>query len=84
MDAPDFSAPLLQAISALAEQVWILRDRERVLEEVLARHGLDVREEVTRFQPDAAMTRALDEERRTFINAVLQSFGESRSKPNPP
>ena len=42
MDAPDFSAPLLQAISALAEQVWILRDRERVLEEVLARHGLDV------------------------------------------
>ncbi len=84
MGAPDFSTQLLQAISALAEQVWILRDRQRVLEEVLARHGLDVREEVTRFQPDASTTRALDEERRAFISAVLQSFGESRSRPNPP
>lgn len=84
MGVPDFSAQLFQSLAALAEEVWILRDRQRVLEEVLARHGLDVRQEVARFQPDAAMTKALEEERRAFIGAVLRSFGESRSKPNPP
>lgn len=80
----DHSAEVLRSIAALAEQVWILKDRQRVLEAVLVRHGLDLRAEIDRFQPDAELVRALDEERRAFIQSVLQAFGPSRSMPNPP
>jgi hypothetical protein len=84
VSSPDFSPQLLQAIAALAEEVWILRDRQRVLEAVLASHDLDLREEIDRFTPDAAMSAALDAERRAFIRKVMQPFGESRLAPNPP
>jgi hypothetical protein len=84
MSSADFSPQLLQAVAALAEELWIVRDRQRVLEAVLARHGLDLTEEVDRFRPDAAMAKALDGERRAFITRVLQAFGESRLAPNPP
>lgn len=84
MSGPDFSPQLLQAIAALAEEVWILRDRQRVLEAVLASHDLDLREEIDRFTPDAAMSAALDAERRAFIGKVMQAFGDSRLAPNPP
>lgn len=84
MSKPDFSAELFRAIAALAEEVWILRDRQRVTEAVLARHGLDLRDEIDRFQPDPALAATLDAERRAFIAAVLRSFGDSRSTPNPP
>lgn len=84
MSSPDFSPQLLKAITALAEEVWILRDRQRVLEAVLAGHGIDLREAIDSFVPDAPMTAALDAERRAFIGKVLQAFGESRLAPNPP
>jgi hypothetical protein len=77
-------AQLLQALAALAEEVWVLRDRQRVLEAVLASHDLDLREEIERFSPDAAMQALLDAERRAFIARVLGAFGESRLAPNPP
>ncbi len=83
MSAPDVSQELFRAVAALAEEVWILRDRQRVTEAVLARHGLDLREEIERFEPDAELARALDAERRAFIAAVLRPFGASRSAPNP-
>lgn len=84
MSNADFSPQLFQAVAALAEELWIVRDRQRVLEVVLARHGLDLAEEVDRFRPDPAMATALDAERRAFITRVLQAFGESRLAPNPP
>jgi hypothetical protein len=84
MTSPDVSRELFRAVAALAEEVWILRDRQRVTEAVLARHGLDLREEIDRFEPDADLARQLDAERRAFIAAILRSFGESRSAPSPP
>jgi hypothetical protein len=84
VSSADFSPQLLQAVAALAEELWILHDRQRVLEAVLAKHGLDVAGEVDRFRPDATMATALDTERRAFIAKVLGSFGESRLAPNAP
>jgi hypothetical protein len=61
-----------QALLALAREVWVLRDRSRVLEAVLATHGLDVHAEIERFQPDAALQAELDAERDRFLAAVVQ------------
>lgn len=81
MGSPDFSAQLFQSVAALAEELWILRDRQRVLEAVLARHGLDLADEIDRFEPDADLSARLDAERREFIQGILSSFGESVAKP---
>ena len=77
MPATGAESQLFQALAALAEQVWILKDRQVILEQVLAEHGIDLREALERYQPDAALNKRLDQERRQFIRAVLGSFGET-------
>lgn len=66
---------LFQSLAALAEQVWIIKDRQIVLETVMAEQGLDLRDALEHFQPDAQLSQRLDQERKQFINSVMQSFG---------
>ena len=65
---------LLQALAALAEQVWVLKDRQVVTEKVLAGRGIDLQDEIEHFQPDAELAAQLDEERQHFIATVMASF----------
>lgn len=74
MPETGFQAKLFQSLAALAEEVWILKDRQRVTEVVLARHGLDVTAEVDRLQPEGELASALETERKRFIAAVLGPF----------
>lgn len=76
MPQSGLQARLFQALAALAEEVWIMKDRQRVTEAVLAKHGLDIAEEVDLFQPDEALAEALDAERERFIAAVLGAFAD--------
>ena len=55
----------------LAQEVWVLADRQRVTEQVLAELGIDVAELVDRHQPDAELRNILDAEREAFIERVL-------------
>jgi hypothetical protein len=57
-------------VSVLAE-LWILKDRQAVLEEVLARHGLVAAEEVDRFEPDGEFRARLDAERRAWTQRMV-------------
>jgi len=67
---------LMQALAALAEQVWVLKDRQIVTEQVLAAKGMDVHDEIEHFQPDADLAARMDEQRQHFIATVLASFRE--------
>ena len=65
---------LMQALAALAEQVWVLKDRQVVTEQVLAAKGIDLHDEIEHFQPDAELAARLDEQRQHFIATVMASF----------
>lgn len=73
------NSELFQALASLAEQVWILKDRQIVMEAVLADQGIDIREQLDRFQPDAELSAQLDTARQEFIGAVMASFGEGHA-----
>ncbi len=59
-----------EAIIALTREIWVLTDRQAVLEAVLAEQGIDM-SKVDSYQPDAAMSAALDARRQRLIDNVL-------------
>ena len=65
---------LIQALAALAEQVWVLKDRQIVTEQVLAAKGIDVRDEIEHYQPSEDLAARMDEQRQHFIATVMASF----------
>ncbi len=75
MPSKDPESKVFHALAALAEQVWVLKDRQIVMETVLADKGVDLRDELERFQPDEALAKRMDAERQQFIATVMASFG---------
>lgn len=59
-----------EAILALTREIWVLTDRQAVLEAVLAEQGVDC-SAVDRYQPDAAMSERLAARRQQLIDNVL-------------
>jgi hypothetical protein len=68
------SDPVAQLALTLAKELWLLKDRQLVLEAVLSREGLAVAELVDRYQPDGDFQRALDAERERFVAAILEAL----------
>ncbi len=64
-----------EAVLSLAREVWVLTDRQMVLEQVLADAGVDVREAVNKYQPDDAFAATLAERRQAMIGEILRTFG---------
>lgn len=64
------------AVLTLTRELWVLTDRIHVLEAVLAKHDLDIREEVKNFQPDDKMTAELRQESTALIERVLGSLAK--------
>lgn len=62
-----------EAIIALTREVWVLKDRQAVLEAVLAEEGVAV-DRVDRYQPDAAMAQRLSAGRQQLIDNVLAAL----------
>ncbi len=59
------------ALIALTQEVWVLRDRQKVLETLLANAGVLDEQALESFQPDAELSAALDVDRQQLINSVL-------------
>lgn len=72
---PDQIDQLAEAVLALTREVWVTRDRMRILETVLAAHGLDVHDEIDKYQPDATLQAELDAERDRLLSRVVQALG---------
>ena len=63
-----------RAVLTLTKHLWVMTDRVMVLEAVLARHGLDLAEEVENFQPDAALQARLNERGRQLTSSILEAM----------
>lgn len=57
-------------VSVLGE-LWILKDRQAVLEQVLARHGIPAPELVEQFEPDGKFKAELDAERQAWVRRMV-------------
>ncbi len=80
-DTATRSDPVAQLAMTLARELWVLKDRQLVLEAVLTQQGIPVRELVERFQPSAADREAIDAARKRFtaeIVAALEGPGDRR------
>ncbi len=80
-DTATRSDPVAQLAMTLAKELWVLKDRQLVLEAVLTQQGIPVRELVERFQPSAADREAIDAARKRFtaeIVAALEGPGDRR------
>ena len=68
---PDRVDDLGRAVFTLAREVWVLRDRQRILEQVLAERGVDVADAIDRYQPGPELQQRLDAERAAFVKELL-------------
>lgn len=68
------SDPVARLALTLAKELWMLRDRQLVLEDALARKGVDVRELIERGVPQGAAAEAIAADRKRFVGEVLAAL----------
>jgi hypothetical protein len=65
----------------LARELWVLKDRVMVLEDVLSRQGTPLTELIERHQPTDALKARIEAERKRFaaeVVAALEAPGDRR------
>lgn len=63
-----------EAVIALTRELWVLSDRQAVLEAVLAEAGLPI-DKLDHYQPDEAMTARLAARRQALLDTVISALG---------
>jgi hypothetical protein len=63
-----------QALMTLAKELWVLKDRQMITEAVLAKRGIDISEDISTFQPDAALEAKLKAEREALVKKLTQDL----------
>jgi len=63
-----------QAVITLTKELWILKDRQRILEAILADAGLLDRSVIESYKPDKELSETLSAERRQLIDSVLDTL----------
>ncbi len=71
---------VLAIVTALASEVWALRERQRTLEAVLAEAGIDVAAAIEAYRPDDAETADRAAEAAAFAGRVYRVFEEMREE----
>lgn len=77
--SPDALDGVADSVLALARELWVVRDRQMVLEQVLADHGIAAAQAVDGFTPDADFRARLDAERDRLIEAVAGALDGRRA-----
>lgn len=62
---------LTQALLHVAGELWVMRDRQAVLERLLAEGGLSAPTLIDSFRPEAAFAETLATEREAFVSSIL-------------
>jgi hypothetical protein len=65
---------LAKALLSLAREVWVLKDRQRVLEAALADAGLIAADIIDTWQLDEAFSESLAAERAQFVDGLLRDL----------
>ena len=72
MSAPE---PVIEAqlriLLNVLQELWVIKDRQIVLEQVLAEAGIDAARLVDDHQPDAELAERLDRERKRLLERCL-------------
>lgn len=64
-----------QALLTLTSELWVTRDRVRILEAALVNAGVLTADALDQLQPDAALQAELNSERARLIDALLTTLG---------
>jgi acetoin utilization deacetylase AcuC-like enzyme len=59
------------AVLTLAKELWVVKDRQILLEEVLRRHDLDVTAEIDKLKPDEVLDAKLARERQDLVKKLM-------------
>ena len=70
--APEQSDDLGRAVLTLASELWVLTDRQILMEAALAERGIDL--DLDRYQPSEALTAKLDAQRKQFIATLIETL----------
>ena len=83
MNEPDIkevdATCLGQALLTLAREVWVLRDRQRILEAVLEDKGLLEEALLDQYQPDEKLAAALREERQQYLDNLVNALTRKKA-----
>lgn len=60
-----------QALITLTKELWVLKDRQLILEAALADAGIVAKEVVDRYQPDEMLNEQLRAERQRLIDTII-------------
>lgn len=60
-----------QAILSLTEELWVVKDRQRILEDLLDKAGIVPGATLDQHQPDAKLARQLASDRQQLVNNVI-------------
>ena len=71
---------VLAIVTALAAEVWALRERQTTLEAVLADAGIDAGAAIESYRPDADETAARAADAAAFAGRVYRVFEEMREE----
>jgi len=63
-----------QALLTLTKEVWVLRDRQRILEAALEDAGVLVGAAIESYEPSGKLKEALRQERRQLIDTILDTL----------
>jgi K+-sensing histidine kinase KdpD len=74
MLAPEQIDDLGRAVLLLARELWVTKDRQRVLEAVLEARGIEVAQAIRDHQPDEALAAELAAERERFTQALIAAL----------
>ncbi len=67
-----------EALLTLTKELWVVKDRQMLLEHILKRHQIDVAAEIENLVPDAALEARLKIEREALIRKLMTDLvGES-------
>ncbi|MEO3787507.1 hypothetical protein ABGB12_29630 [Actinocorallia sp. B10E7] len=64
---------VFNALMEVASELWVLRDRFTVLEELLAERGSVTRRDLDLFQPGPELSARLAADRRAFLERVMEA-----------
>ena len=65
---------VVESLMEMSALLWTVRDRQIVLERVLAEKGIDVSAAIEAHEPDAVETEARRQEREVMVKQLFRSF----------
>ena len=66
-----------QALLTLTREVWVLRDRQRILEAALEKAGVITAAAIDTYEPSDDLKTALRDERHHLIDSILNTLTTS-------